>query len=60
MSESVNQTMKACSELLDFSEPLAALSGKIARVSDLVFVLENQKEASTTMNLKSKAVEQME
>ena len=54
VSESVNQTMKACSELLDFSEPLAALSGKIARVSDLVFVLENLKEASTTMNLESK------
>eukprot|EP00943_MAST-04B_sp_MAST-4B-sp1_P009537 g9537.t1 len=52
VSESVNQTMKACSELLDFSEPLAALSGKIARVSDLIFVLENLKEAAATKSAK--------
>ena len=53
VSESVNQTMRACSELLDFSEPLAALSGKISRVSDLIFVLENLKEASTASNASS-------
>ena len=39
MSQSITRTLEACSKLINFGEPLAQLTGVIARVTDLDSVL---------------------